>query len=341
MIVDFGGTASPMPVDRSDDVRALQHIFLPQPHPVFYEKTTTPTCSCDADVCIVGVARTPMGGFLGTLSSLPATKLGTLKRAHVHANLVQEVFFGKVLSANLGQAPARQAALGAGIPNSVVCTTISKVCSSGMKALAEYSCCELQMKEVDGGEDNVGCIKQALGLGMPIEDFFGTEIKDGFGHLNDGKGSRLGHDMVIDGMLKDGLWDVYNDYAMGMCAELYADQRTITREEQKNGLVLSVIILNSREKIYMAWLITYGYRVCYDELGPRQGAIHINFSVISLEEKDELCPPIFPALDSISTSISLQIHGNRGISRLIPHHMKHSISTPSFGRHSGGGRDPR
>ncbi|CAL1386076.1 unnamed protein product [Linum trigynum] len=92
------------------------------------------------DVCIVGVARTPMGGFLGTLSSLSATQLGSvairsaLQRANLDPALVQEVYFGNVLSANLGQAPARHAALGAGIPNSVVCTTINKVCSSGLKA---------------------------------------------------------------------------------------------------------------------------------------------------------------------------------------------------------------
>lgn len=121
------------------------------------------------DVCIVGAARTPMGGFLGMLSSLAATKLGSiaiqgkimlclvvlafsrlqfmvvlyellivlgaLKKANVDPSLVQEVIFGNVLSANLGQAPARQAALGAGIPDTVVCTTVNKVCASGMKGI--------------------------------------------------------------------------------------------------------------------------------------------------------------------------------------------------------------
>ena len=122
------------------------------------------------DVCVVGVARTPMGGFLGTLSSVPATKLGSiaiegnyvnlcqfvfhciwsvlkiclclycwyvaaLKRANVDPSIVEEVFFGNVLSANLGQAPARQAALGAGLSKSVVCTTVNKVCASGMKGM--------------------------------------------------------------------------------------------------------------------------------------------------------------------------------------------------------------
>ncbi|KAJ8629888.1 hypothetical protein MRB53_023211 [Persea americana] len=153
-----------------------------------------------------------MGGFLGTLSSLPATKLGSiviecaLKRAHGHANLVQEVFFGNVLSANLGQA-----ALGAGIPNSVVCTTINKVCSSGMKAMHAAQSIQLGINDVvvAGGMESMCNAPKYL-----------AETR---------KGSRLGHDMVIDGMLKDGLWDVYNDYAMGMCAELCADQHTITR----------------------------------------------------------------------------------------------------------------
>ncbi|XP_059624922.1 acetyl-CoA acetyltransferase 2 isoform X2 [Cornus florida] len=173
------------------------------------------------DVCIVGVARTPMGGFLGSLSSLSATKLGSiaiqcaLKRANVDPSLVQEVFFGNVLSANLGQAPARQAALGAGIPNTVVCTTINKVCSSGMKATM-LAALTIQMGINDvvvaGGMESMSNAPKYL-----------AEAR---------KGSRLGHDTIIDGMLKDGLWDVYNDFGMGVCAELCAGQHTITREEQ-------------------------------------------------------------------------------------------------------------
>lgn len=173
------------------------------------------------DVCIVGVARTPMGGFLGSLSSLSATKLGyiaiqaALKRANVDPSLVQEVFFGNVLSANLGQAPARQAALGAGIPNSVICTTINKVCSSGLKATM-LAALTIQVGVNDivvaGGMESMSNAPKYL-----------AEAR---------KGSRLGHDTIIDGMLKDGLWDVYNDIGMGVCAEICADQYTITREEQ-------------------------------------------------------------------------------------------------------------
>ncbi|GAY35426.1 hypothetical protein CUMW_016300 [Citrus unshiu] len=174
------------------------------------------------DVCIVGVARTPMGGFLGSLSSVSATKLGSiaiecaLKRANVKPLLVQEVFFGNVLSANLGQAPARQATLGAGIPNSAVCTTINKVCSSGMKAvmLAAQSI-QLGINDivVAGGMESMSNAPKYL-----------AEAR---------KGSRLGHDTIVDGMLKDGLWDVYNDFGMGVCAEICADKHTITRDEQR------------------------------------------------------------------------------------------------------------
>ncbi|MCL7025553.1 hypothetical protein MKW94_004383 [Papaver nudicaule] len=173
------------------------------------------------DVCIVGVARTPMGGFLGSLSSLSATKLGSiaiecaLKRANVDPALVEEVFFGNVLSANLGQAPARQAALGAGLHNTVICTTINKVCASGMKAtmLAAQSI-QLGSNDVviSGGMESMSNVPKYL-----------PESR---------KGSRLGHDSIIDGMLKDGLWDVYNDFGMGVCAEICANQHSITREEQ-------------------------------------------------------------------------------------------------------------
>nr|APU50933.1 acetoacetyl-coenzyme A thiolase [Phlomoides umbrosa] len=180
------------------------------------------------DVCVVGVARTPMGGFLGHLSSIPATKLGSiaiesaLKRANVDPSLVEEVIFGNVLSANLGQAPARQAALGAGIANTVSCTTVNKVCASGMKAtmLAAQSI-QLGINDivVAGGMESMSNVPKYL-----------AEAR---------KGSRLGHDSLVDGMLKDGLWDVYNDYGMGVCAELCADTHEITREEQDNYAIQS------------------------------------------------------------------------------------------------------
>ncbi|CDP04540.1 unnamed protein product [Coffea canephora] len=180
------------------------------------------------DVCIVGVARTPMGGFLGSLSSLSATKLGSiaiqsaLKRANVDPSLVQEVFFGNVLCANLGQAPARQAALGAGLPYSVICTTINKVCASGMKATM------LAAESIQSGTNDV-----VVAGGM-------ESMSNAPKYLPQARlGSRIGHDTIVDGMLKDGLWDVYNDFGMGVCGELCADQHNISREEQDSYAIRS------------------------------------------------------------------------------------------------------
>ncbi|TYI24616.1 hypothetical protein ES332_A06G247600v1 [Gossypium tomentosum] len=197
------------------------------------------------DVCIVGVARTPMGGFLGSLSSSSATHLGSLaikaalQRANLDPSLVQEVFFGNVLSANLGQAPARQAALGAGIPNSVICTTVNKVCSSGMKAVMLASqTIELGINDVvvAGGMESMSNAPKYLAQAR--------------------NGSRMGHDTVIDGMLKDGLWDVYNDFGMGVCGELCADQYKITREEQDAYAIRSFECgIAAQKSGHLAWEI--------------------------------------------------------------------------------------
>ncbi|EFJ29932.1 hypothetical protein SELMODRAFT_146037 [Selaginella moellendorffii] len=180
------------------------------------------------DACIVGVARTPMGGLSGSLSALAATKLGSIAiqgaiaRAGIDPALVQEVFFGNVLSANLGQAPARQAAMGAGLPPSAVCTTINKVCASGLKAtvLAAQSI-QLGLNDVvvAGGMES-----------MSNTPYYLPKARQGY---------RMGHGEVIDGMMKDGLWDVYNDYGMGVCAEICAEQHTISREQQDNYAVQS------------------------------------------------------------------------------------------------------
>ncbi|XP_076905105.1 acetyl-CoA acetyltransferase 1-like [Bidens hawaiensis] len=180
------------------------------------------------DVCIVGVARTPMGDFLGSLSSLSATQLGSiaiqaaLQRANVDPKLVQEVFFGNVLSANLGQAPARQAALGAGIPNTVICTTINKVCSSGMKATM------IAAQSIQTGANDIVVAGGMESMSNAPKYVTGSR-----------RGSRLGHETIIDGMVKDGLWDVYNDFGMGVCGELCANTYNITRQDQDNYAVRS------------------------------------------------------------------------------------------------------
>ncbi|KAG5596502.1 hypothetical protein H5410_037734 [Solanum commersonii] len=195
------------------------------------------------DVCIVGVARTPMGSFLGSLSSLPATKLGSiaiegaLKKANVDPSLVEEVFFGNVLSANLGQAPARQAALGAGLPNTVVCTTVNKVCASGLKGMhlpvVFISWRHLSPLITVMRVKELGINEVVVAGGMESMSNVPKYIAEAR------KGSRLGHDSLVDGMLKDGLTDVYKDCGMGVCAETCAANHKITREEQDDYAVQS------------------------------------------------------------------------------------------------------
>ena len=171
-------------------------------------------------VYIVSAVRTPMGSFLGGLSSVPATQLGStaiegaLKAAHIEASAVDEVFMGHVLQAGAGQAPARQAALGAGLPNNVPCTTVNKVCASGMKAISLAS--------------------QAIALGdADIVVAGGMENMSSVPHYLDGRsGVKFGNVKVQDGMLLDGLTDVYNATHMGVSAELCARENNISREAQ-------------------------------------------------------------------------------------------------------------
>ena len=161
-----------------------------------------------------------MGSFLGGLSSVPATQLGStaiegaLKAAHIEASAVDEVFMGHVLQAGAGQAPARQAALGAGLSNNVPCTTVNKVCASGMKAISLAS--------------------QAIALGdADIVVAGGMENMSSVPHYLDGRsGVKFGNVKVQDGMLLDGLTDVYNATHMGVSAELCARENNISREAQ-------------------------------------------------------------------------------------------------------------
>lgn len=180
-----------------------------------------------SNVYIVAAARTPMGSFLGSLSSVPATKLGStaiqgaLKMAGLDPKEIEEVYMGNVLQAGMGQAPARQAALGAGLSESVPCTTINKVCASGMKAIA-LARTTIAMGEADiviaGGMENMSQVPH---------------------YLDARKGSKFGDIKMRDGMLVDGLTDVYNKTHMGNCAELCAKENNITREDQDTFAVTS------------------------------------------------------------------------------------------------------
>ena len=173
------------------------------------------------EVVIVSAVRTPMGSFGGALSSVPATALGAaaikgaLERAGLSADAVEEVYMGNVLQANVGQAPARQAAMAAGIGNQVPCTTINKVCSSGMKAIM-MGAQAIKAGDVEiivaGGMENMSAVPHYLPTGRT--------------------GVKLGDISLVDGLVKDGLTDVYNAQHMGVCAELCAEEHQFTREDQ-------------------------------------------------------------------------------------------------------------
>ena len=172
------------------------------------------------DVVIVSVARTPIGSFMGSLSTIPAPELGAiaikgaLEKINLNANLVQEVFMGNVVSAGLGQAPARQAAIHAGIPDTVPCTTINKVCASGMKSIM-LAAQTIALGDADivvaGGMENMSSIPH-------------------YQHARNG--SKFGPITMEDGMQKDGLVDAYGKVAMGVCADECATEYKFTREDQ-------------------------------------------------------------------------------------------------------------
>jgi acetyl-CoA C-acetyltransferase len=172
------------------------------------------------EVVIVSAVRTPIGSFGGSLSGLSATELGgiAIKEAVLRAGIapgdVQEVYMGNVLSANLGQSPATQAAKSAGLPD-VPTTTINKVCASGTKAIM-LAAQSIALGELDiivaGGMESMSNVPYYL-----------DKARNGY---------RLGHGQLTDGLVKDGLWDVYNDYHMGTAAELCATECGFSREEQ-------------------------------------------------------------------------------------------------------------
>lgn len=171
------------------------------------------------EVVIVSAARTPIGSFMGSLSTLPATQLGSiairgaLQKIKLDPKAVQEVLMGNVVQAGEGQAPARQAALTAGIPESVPCTTVNKVCASGMKAIALAA--------------------QAIALGdNDIMVAGGMESMSQIPHyVNARKGKKFGDLKLVDGLLKDGLVDAYDHNHMGTCGDLCASQYDFSREE--------------------------------------------------------------------------------------------------------------
>mgnify|MGYP002885287259 CR=1 FL=1 len=173
------------------------------------------------EVFIVGAARTPIGAFQGALSSVSTPKLGAaaikgaLEKSGISGEEVDEVIMGCVLSGGLGQAPARQAAIYGGLPTSAACTTINKVCGSGLKAVMQaFDLIRLGEAHtvIAGGMENMSAVPHIL-----------NKAREGY---------RLGNGQLEDLIIKDGLWDVYNDFHMGNAAELCVREHSITREAQ-------------------------------------------------------------------------------------------------------------
>lgn len=184
---------------------------------------------------IVSAVRTPIGSFLGGLSSLTATQLGSfaikgaLEKINLKPELVDEVLMGNVVQAGVGQAPARQAAIGAGIPDTVGCTTVNKVCASGMKAIMQAA------QAIQSGDAHV-----VVAGGMESM----SNIPH-YAHLRNGK--KFGPMTMEDGMQKDGLVDAYDNNAMGVCADLCATEYNFSREDQ------DAFAIQSYERSAAAW----------------------------------------------------------------------------------------
>ncbi|MEO0571920.1 MAG: acetyl-CoA C-acyltransferase [Bacteroidota bacterium] len=187
------------------------------------------------EVVIVAAVRTPIGSFMGGLSSIPAPKLGAiaiegaLAKINLSPNQVDEVLMGNVVQAGTGQAPARQAAIYAGIPDSVPCTTVNKVCASGMKAIMQAA--------------------QSIALGdTEIVVAGGMESMSQIPHyVHMRNGTKFGASQLIDGMQKDGLVDVYDQNAMGVCADACAVEHNFSREDQ------DAFAIQSYERSTKAW----------------------------------------------------------------------------------------
>ncbi len=175
----------------------------------------------DRDVFIVSACRTAIGEFQGTLAGMSAPKLGAIaiqeavKRAGVEAGQVEEVLMGNVVQAGVGQAPARQAAIHAGIPNTVAAMTVNKVCGSGLKAVM------LAAQSIRAGDADV--IVAGGMESMSSVPYYLPKARTGY---------RLGHGELVDGVIHDGLWDSFNNFHMGSAAELIARKFHVTREDQ-------------------------------------------------------------------------------------------------------------
>lgn len=237
------------------------------------------------EVVIIGAVRTPMGSFGGALSTVAAPALGSaaikgaLDKAGVAADQVNEVFMGCVLQANLGQAPARQAAKGAGIRDNVPCTTVNKVCASGMKSIA------LGAQSIMLGDNDVVVAGGMENMSQVPHYYMARNA------------TKLGDTKMLDGMVKDGLTDVYNRTHMGNCAELCAKEKNISREEQ------DAFAIESYNRASAAWSAgKFNDEIVSVEVPQRRGdAIVVNEDEEYKNVKMEKIPALRPVFDKEGT----------------------------------------
>jgi acetyl-CoA C-acetyltransferase len=254
------------------------------------------------EVYIVSAVRTPIGSFLGSLSTVPAPMLGAaaikgaIKKANISVDVVDEVFMGNVLQANVGQAPARQAAIFAGLNTSVPATTINKVCASGMKSIA-LGAASIMTGDNDcvvvGGMENMSMVPH---------------------YMNARTSTKLGDVKMVDGMVKDGLTDVYNKVHMGVCAEKCATEKNISREEQ------DAFAIESYKRSAAAWDAgKFNEEIVPVEVPQRRGdAIIVNkdeeYSAVKLEKIPTL-RPVFDKEGTITAANASTL--NDGASALV------------------------
>lgn len=254
------------------------------------------------EVYIIAAARTPIGSFMGSLSTVEATKLGAaaikgaIKKANISVDVVDEVFMGNVLQANLGQAPARQTAIFAGLNQNVPCTTVNKVCASGMKAIM------LGAQTIMAGDNNCVVVGGMENMSMVPH------------YYNARNGVKLGDIKLVDGMVKDGLTDVYNRVHMGVCAEKCATEKKISREEQDN------FAIESYKRSAAAWDAgKFNEEVVPVEVPQRKGdAIIVSKDEEYLNVRMDKIPALSPVFDKEGTVTAANASTlNDGASALI------------------------
>ncbi len=237
------------------------------------------------EAVIVSACRTPIGSFMGTLSSLPAPRLGAIaigeaiRRAGVKTTDVQEVIMGNVLTAGVGQAPARQAALFAGLPESVECTTVNKVCGSGLKSVM------LAAQSILLGDADV--IVAGGMESMSNAPYLLEKAREGL---------RMGNAEIVDSMVKDGLWDVYNDFHMGSAAEICAKECAVPRDAQDEFSVMSY------QRAQSAWKEgRFADEVVPVTLKTKQGETQVDQDEEPFKAKFEKIPQLRPAFQKDGT----------------------------------------